>query len=256
MKAAEPSFGVTDFLNGAKSAYEMILMAFERGDLSEVRAFLAEPVAEAFQSVIDARAANGQTVTAQYVGTRETALAGAEYDRDTGMAEISVRFVGELIASTRDADGNVIEGDPKAPRKQRDIWTFARRMGQDDPNWQLVATNCQFGSSWPIRRAKVQMSRCLRGALGSPSMTLPSASRVEAISSPTNRTEISAMPVSRSYSAPARAVSRVPTYWAVTVWPLAARASMTDWNASATGSARNARTSDRSPRSKAIRIIS
>lgn len=140
MKTAEPSFGVMDFLNGAKSAYEMILMAFERGDLSEVRPFLAEPVAAAFQGVIDARAANGQTVTAQYIGTRETALAGADFDPATGMAEISVRFVGELIAATRDAQGNVIEGDPKTPRKQRDTWTFARRMGQDDPNWQLVAT--------------------------------------------------------------------------------------------------------------------
>ena len=140
MKAVEPSFGVMDFLNGAKSAYEMILMAFERGDLSDVRPFLAEPVAEAFQGVIDARAANGQTVTAQYIGTRETSLAGAEYDPATGMAEVTVRFVGELIAVTRDAQGNVVEGDPKAPRKQRDTWTFARRMGQDDPNWQLVAT--------------------------------------------------------------------------------------------------------------------
>ena len=140
MKAVEPSFGVMDFLNGAKSAYEMILMAFERGDLSDVRPFLAEPVAEAFQGVIDARAANGQTVTAQYIGTRETSLAGAEYDPATGMAEVTVRFVGELIAVTRDAQGNVVEGDPKAPRKQRDTWTFARPMGQDDPNWQLVAT--------------------------------------------------------------------------------------------------------------------
>ena len=140
MKRVEPSFGLRDFLGGARSAYEMILMAFERGDLSEVRPFLAEPVAAAFQSVIDARAANGHTVTAQYIGTRETALAGAEYDPATGMAEISVRFVGELIAATRDAQGNVVEGDPKAARKQRDTWTFARRMGQDDPNWQLVAT--------------------------------------------------------------------------------------------------------------------
>lgn len=140
MKAAEPSFGVMDFLNGAKSAYEMILMAFERGDLSEVRAFLSDPVAQAFQSVIDARAANGHTVTAQYIGTRETSLAGAEYDPATGMAMVTVRFVGELVAATRDAQGNVVEGDPKAARKQRDTWTFARHMGQDDPNWQLVAT--------------------------------------------------------------------------------------------------------------------
>lgn len=140
MKQVEPDFGVRDFLEGSKMAYEMILMAFERGDLSEVRDFLAEPVAEAFQSVIDLREANGQTVQAQYLGTRETALAGAEFDPVTGVAEISVRFVGELIAATRDASGNVVEGDPKASRKQKDIWTFARRMGQDDPNWQLVAT--------------------------------------------------------------------------------------------------------------------
>lgn len=141
MKAADPSFGVMDFLNGAKSAYEMILMAFERGDLSDVRPFLSEPVAAAFQSVIDARAANGQTVQAQYIGTRETSLAGAEYDPATGMGEVSVRFVGELIAATRDAQGTVVEGDPKTPRKQRDTWTFARRMDQDDPNWQLIATS-------------------------------------------------------------------------------------------------------------------
>ncbi|WP_265502303.1 Tim44/TimA family putative adaptor protein [Paracoccus beibuensis] len=140
MKRADPSFGVRDFLGGARQAYEMILMAFERGDLTEVRPFLSEPVAEAFQSVIDQRTSQGQTVEAQYLGTRDTALAAAEFDPSTGLAEISVRFLGELIAATRDADGNVIEGDPKAARKQKDLWTFARTMGQDDPNWQLVAT--------------------------------------------------------------------------------------------------------------------
>ncbi|QBX35877.1 Tim44 domain-containing protein [Paracoccus liaowanqingii] len=140
MKRAEPSFGLRDFLSGSRQAYEMILMAFERGDLSEVRPFLSDPVAEAFQSVIDQRVAKGQTVQAQYLGTRDTSLALAEFDPATGVAEISVRFVGELIAATRDADGTVVEGDPKVSRKQKDMWTFARPMGQDDPNWQLVAT--------------------------------------------------------------------------------------------------------------------
>ena len=56
------------------------------------------------------------------------------------MAELSVRFVGEMIVATRDAAGNVVEGDAKSARKQRDIWTFGRRMGAADPNWQLVAT--------------------------------------------------------------------------------------------------------------------
>ena len=140
MKSVEPQFAVGPFLAGAKSAYEMILMAFERGDLSGVRAFLAPPVAEAFESVIAERQARNLTTTAEFLGTRETALAEAEFNRATGMAELSVRFVGEMIVATRDTDGNVVEGDPKAARKQRDVWTFARHMGEADPNWQLVAT--------------------------------------------------------------------------------------------------------------------
>ncbi|MDO5621012.1 MAG: Tim44/TimA family putative adaptor protein [Paracoccus sp. (in: a-proteobacteria)] len=140
MKQAEPSFEVTPFLNGAKQAYEMILMGFERGDLSEVRAFLAPQVAEAFDSVLADRQARGLTTEAQFLGTRETALDSADFNPATGEAEISVRFVGEMIVATRDAAGEVVEGDPKAARKQRDVWTFARRMGQNDPNWQLVAT--------------------------------------------------------------------------------------------------------------------
>lgn len=141
MKRAEPSFTVGPFLAGARQAYEMILMAFERGDLSEVRPFLAPQVAEAFQSVIDDRKARGETVEAQYLGTRETALAAADFDAETREAEISVRFVGEMTVVVRDASGAVIDGDAKAARKQRDTWTFARVMGSSDPNWQLVATS-------------------------------------------------------------------------------------------------------------------
>ena len=140
MKQAEPPFAVGPFLSGAKSAYEMILMAFERGDIDEVRNFLAPAVAQAFDGVIADRKARGLTTEAQYLGTRETSLAAAEFDPATGMAELSVRFVGEMIVATRDASGNVVEGDPKASRKQRDTWTFARHMGENDPNWQLIAT--------------------------------------------------------------------------------------------------------------------
>ncbi|HMM08073.1 MAG TPA: Tim44/TimA family putative adaptor protein [Paracoccus solventivorans] len=140
MHRVEPQFAVGPFLSGAKQAYEMILTGFERGEIEEIRPFLSPPVAEAFDAVIADRTARGITTQMQYLGTRETAVQGASFDPATGVATVSVRFVGELIAAHRDASGQVIEGDPKAARKQRDIWTFERRMGQDDPNWQLVAT--------------------------------------------------------------------------------------------------------------------
>ncbi len=141
MKRAEPSFGVTDFLQGARGAYEMILMAFERGDLAPVRTFLAPEVYAAFDEVVQSRAQQGLTVQAEFIGVREMTLDGAEYDAKSREAEISVRFLGELISSARDSAGQVVEGDPKTPRKQRDTWTFARKMGAKDPNWQLVATS-------------------------------------------------------------------------------------------------------------------
>ena len=48
---------------------------------------------------------------------------------------ISVRSV--VLGS----DGTVIEGDSKQVKRQKDIWTFARDISSNDPNWQLVATS-------------------------------------------------------------------------------------------------------------------
>ncbi len=140
MKMAEPDFSVSEFLEGARGAYEMILIAFEKGDLSGVRGFLADDVAEAFQQVIDSRADQGLTVEASFVGLREIDLTEATFDRDSNDAELTVRYVGELTSVVKDSEGNIVEGDPNSIRRQKDIWTFSRGMGADDPNWVLVAT--------------------------------------------------------------------------------------------------------------------
>ena len=140
MKRAEPSFEVNPFLQGARQAYEMILMAFEKGEIDNVRPFLADEVESSFTEVIESRAAQGLTVEANFVGLKEMSLEEATFDRNSRMAEITVRFVGELTSVVRDKAGQIVEGDAKSVKRQRDVWTFARRMGADDPNWQLVAT--------------------------------------------------------------------------------------------------------------------
>ncbi|MBT9385719.1 Tim44/TimA family putative adaptor protein [Pseudooceanicola sp. CBS1P-1] len=140
MKAAEPDFSVNEFLGGARAAYEMILMGFEKGELGEVRPFLSEDVYHSFAEVVDARDRQGLSVEAEFIGVRETTLAEAEFDPATGLAALTVRFVGQLTQVVRDANGTVIEGEEGKIKTQRDTWTFERRMGTDDLNWQLVAT--------------------------------------------------------------------------------------------------------------------
>jgi predicted lipid-binding transport protein (Tim44 family) len=141
MKLAEPGFVVSEFLQGARGAYEMILMAFENGDVDELRPFLAEDVMETFEAVIRQREEQGLHIEASFIGVRELELSDARFDRATGIGEVAVRFVGELTSVVKNSDGEVIEGDPNEIKRQRDIWTFAREMGSSDPNWQLVATD-------------------------------------------------------------------------------------------------------------------
>jgi predicted lipid-binding transport protein (Tim44 family) len=141
MKLAEPGFTVTEFLQGARGAYEMILMAFENGDVDELRPFLAADVLDTFEAVIRQREEQGLTIQASFVGVRELSLESARFDRASGVGEITVRFVGELTSVVKNAAGEVIEGDPNEIKRQRDVWTFARNMGAKDPNWELVATD-------------------------------------------------------------------------------------------------------------------
>ena len=140
MKLAEPSFSVTEFLHGSKGAYEMILMAFENGDIESAKTFLSDDVYEAFASVVETRKEKGLTIEVEFIGVRETGLMGASFNPVTNLGEVDVRFVCELTSLVRNASGEVVEGNDTEVKRQRDIWTFARTMGSSDPNWQLTAT--------------------------------------------------------------------------------------------------------------------
>ncbi len=140
MKRAEPSFSLSEFLGGARGAYEMILVAFDKGDMSDVRDFIAPDVVAAFEEAIAARRDQGLVVTSNIIGIREVAVNDATFLADSRIAEITVRFQAEMTTVVKNAAGEIVEGSETEMRRQRDVWTFQRAMGADDPNWRLVAT--------------------------------------------------------------------------------------------------------------------
>jgi predicted lipid-binding transport protein (Tim44 family) len=140
MKGADPSFNVSEFLQGARGAYEMILIAFERGEMDKIKPFLSDDVFGAFSGVVQDREKQGLTIETTFIGVKETTLTEAEFNKATGLGEVSVRFIGELTSVVRDKAGDIIEGKPNEVKRQKDTWTFARTMGTDDLNWTLVAT--------------------------------------------------------------------------------------------------------------------
>ena len=140
MKKAEPGFSVGPFLQGARGAYEMILMAFEKGELDRIRPFLSDDVEASFAEAIAQRERDGLSVEASFLGIKELVLHDATFTPESRFGEIAVRFVADQTYVVRNKAGEIVEGSPREVKKTRDIWTFARQMGSDDPNWQLVAT--------------------------------------------------------------------------------------------------------------------
>ncbi len=140
MKRIDPSFHVGEFLQGARGAYEMILMAFERGDLESVKPFIAPDVYDAFAGVVAEREKQGLKVEASFVGISDLSIQSAELDRATNEGDVSVRFAGELTHVVRDKGGDIVEGSTTSVKRQKDVWTFSRTLGSDNPNWLLVAT--------------------------------------------------------------------------------------------------------------------
>ncbi|MEQ3711023.1 MAG: Tim44/TimA family putative adaptor protein [Tateyamaria sp.] len=141
MKRVETSFNVADFLQGARGAYEMIVMGYEAGELSDIQPFLSEEIYESFVDGVAAREDQGLSIEAEFIGVRELKLLDATFNEDTNEAELSIRFVAELTSVVRDQGGDVVEGSPTEVKRQKDTWSFARTMGADDPNWLLVSTD-------------------------------------------------------------------------------------------------------------------
>lgn len=135
---ADPTFEPEQFLKGAKAAYEMIVMAFAGSNRRTLRQLLSKDVYEGFAGAIEEREKRGEKVDSSFVGIDRADIIEAELKRKS--AQVTVKFVSELITSTRNKDGKVIEGDPKKVREVTDIWTFARDVSSRDPNWKLIAT--------------------------------------------------------------------------------------------------------------------
>jgi predicted lipid-binding transport protein (Tim44 family) len=137
--AAEPSFDIGQFLEGAKGAYRMILEAYWKGD-EESLDWLVEPdVKAAFGEAIAARAEHGHVLDNRLVSIERAVITDAGVT--DGVARITLRFDADVAAITRDAESNVIAGSMSDAVETHDVWTFARTLKSKDPNWKLADTD-------------------------------------------------------------------------------------------------------------------
>ena len=138
LSATDGGFDAPGFINGAKAAYEMIVVAFAKGDRRSLRDLLSRDVFDGFVGVIGEREGRGETVETTFVSIDRADL--SDVQMKAKVAQLTVRFVSKIITATRDKAGAVIDGSPEKVTDVTDIWTFARDTSSRDPNWKLVAT--------------------------------------------------------------------------------------------------------------------
>ncbi|HLX13888.1 MAG TPA: Tim44/TimA family putative adaptor protein [Bradyrhizobium sp.] len=136
--AQDSSFDPRHFLSGARSAYEMIVLAFANGDRRALKDLLSSEVYESFEAAIKERERQEQKTETRFVSIDKAEIVSAEA-RDRS-AQITARFVSQMISVTRDKTGTIVDGNPDKVTDITDVWTFARDTTSRDPNWKLVGT--------------------------------------------------------------------------------------------------------------------
>ena len=137
--AADPTFDVARFLEGAKAAYKMILEAYWKGDLEALRPFVDGHVYDSFASAVEQREKDGLKLDNRLVAIEQALIAEATMERS--MAFVTVRFEADIAAVTRNSEGEVVAGSMDDAVQTRDLWTFRRDTSSSDPNWLLIETD-------------------------------------------------------------------------------------------------------------------
>jgi predicted lipid-binding transport protein (Tim44 family) len=136
---ADPSFEPTHFLEGARTAFDMIVTAFANGDKAALRPLLSDDVFQQFVTAIDDRAVAKEALETRIMRLDNADIVEAELSGRN--AHVTVKLISQQINVTRAMDGSIVDGHPEHPTEKTDYWTFARDTRSSDPNWVLVATS-------------------------------------------------------------------------------------------------------------------
>ena len=141
MVSEDKTFDPETFIEGAKAAYEMIVTAFNDDNRKGLQNLLSREVYEGFVAVIAERESLKEKIEFTFIGIKSAKIVDANLE--DSIASVTVRFFSQIISTTKDTEGNIVDGDPNLVKDVTDIWTFSRDITSSDPNWRLVATEAE-----------------------------------------------------------------------------------------------------------------
>ena len=131
LRARDPAFEPSSFLAGARSAYEMVVLAFSQGDRATLKNLLTPPVYGTFDAAIQQREEEGRSEATEFLQAPRADLEDVDVAGET--ARVKVRFLAEFRSRSKGPEGEAVDD-----RRTAEIWTFERNVTSRDPNWSLA----------------------------------------------------------------------------------------------------------------------
>ena len=141
IRAADPTFEPLGFTAGARVAFTAIVEAFAKGDTSALKPLLDGPTFASFEAAIRGRIERSEKAETTLIGFEASDISAAQLQGSD--AVVTVRFVSEQINVLRNAEGQIVDGNPNEVQKVVDLWTFRRDTKSSDPNWLLIKTESE-----------------------------------------------------------------------------------------------------------------
>ena len=130
----------SEFLKGAKIAYETIITDFSDNDNKIIKSkpLLSEKIYNQFDQALKERDKRGHFAEITFIGINSAKI--KDHKKIDKVLQVTVDFVGEIITCIRDKDKKIVSGNPDKIKKIYDTWVFSRDIRSNNPNWQLVDT--------------------------------------------------------------------------------------------------------------------
>ena len=135
----DPTFNEKEFLKGAQNFFKMVIDCFVKGDLKEIENYIDDKLMKNFQSVIDERLEEKETLKIDIIDMKSIQIKNFKTVKD--FLRISVLFETEQIKVLKDKKDTIIDGNQNKTILVKDLWTFEKNIQSQELNWRLIETS-------------------------------------------------------------------------------------------------------------------
>ena len=132
----DPNFTVENFVDGAKKAFEYILVKYSEDDIKSLKPLLATEIFNNFSDQIKQRQNKKQKLGITILKIDDPEIIDINIEKNK-LCFIKLEFKSQQVQITKDSKNIVIDGNDNLILNITELWTFSKELKNKNPNWVL-----------------------------------------------------------------------------------------------------------------------